>query len=184
MSHLEVVVPGGRTTWQTAMLTRIAVPGRLDSIEIRDLCESLKNNFGIFMPLVRTHPHLRQERLVGCTEQRHASGFLSRTFRNVLRPARMLPPIHVVYLRSAGAEIRIFISSTASLLISRIKRSGKFLHNVEPPERTMFRYNDLRRSRSVRVMASWTIWCTPGYSRPINSGSKRISGARYRSWPI
>lgn len=100
------------------------------------------------------------------------------TFLNVFKPARMPPPIHVVYFRSEGALTLIFISSTASLLISRIKRSGKFLHSVEPPERTMLRYNDLRRSRSVRVMASWTIWWTPGYSRPIISGSNRISGAR------
>lgn len=105
------------------------------------------------------------------------------TFLNVLSPARIPPPIQVVYFLSAGAEIRIFISSTANRLISRINRSGKFLHNVEPPERTMLRYRDLRRSKSVRVMASWTIWWTPGYSRPMSSGSKRISGARYRSWP-
>lgn len=106
------------------------------------------------------------------------------TFRNVLSPARIPPPIQVVYFRSAGAEIRIFMSSTANRLISRINRSGKFLHSVDPPDRTMLRYNDFRRSRSVRMMASWTIWCTPGYSRPMSSGSKRISGARKRSCPI
>lgn len=66
----------------------------------------------------------------------------------------MLPPIQVVYLRSAGAEIRIFMSSTASRLISRIRRSGKFLHSVEPPESTMLRYSDLRKSKSVRLIAS------------------------------
>jgi hypothetical protein len=48
----------------------------------------------------------------------------------------------------------------------------------------MLEYRSLRRSRSVRLMASTTIWCTPGYSRPMISGSKRISGARKRSAPI
>src|SRR5688572_25324707 len=33
-------------------------------------------------------------------------------------------------------------------------------------------------------MESTTIWCTPGYSSPMISGSKRISGARKRSGPI
>lgn len=76
------------------------------------------------------------------------------TLRNVLKPAKIPPPIQVVYFRSAGAEIRIFMSSTANRLISRISRSGKFLHSVEPPDRTMLRYRSLRRSRSVRVIAS------------------------------
>jgi hypothetical protein len=36
----------------------------------------------------------------------------------------------------------------------------------------------------VRLMASITIWCMPGYSSPMISGSKRISGARNLSAPI
>jgi hypothetical protein len=55
---------------------------------------------------------------------------------------------------------------------------------VLPPDKTIFPNSDFRRSRSVRFMASTTIWWMPGYSRPIISGSKRISGARKRSAPI
>lgn len=131
------------------------------------------DDLGVFMPFVCANPHLLLVSRAALTL--HAKRL---TFLKVLNPARIPPPIHVVYFRSAGAEIRIFMSSTANLLISRINRSGKFLQSVEPPERTMLRYSDFRRSRSVRVMASWTIWWTPGYSRPMSSGSKRISGAR------
>lgn len=60
---------------------------------------------------------------------------------------------------------------------------GLPLVSVEPPDNTMFPNSDLRRSRSVRLMASTTIWWIPGYSRPMISGSKRISGARKRSEP-
>jgi hypothetical protein len=135
------------------------------------------NDFRVFVPLVGANPHLQEvsESLVNLNKD--------STFRNVLNPARIPPPIQVVYFRSAGADMRIFMSSTAKRLISRINRSGKFLHSVEPPERTILRYSDFRRSRSVRIIASWTIWWTPGYSRPISSGSKRISGARNRSCP-
>jgi len=146
----------------------LLTPGRkafLDEFPVDD--------FGVFVPFVCANPHLF---LVSSAIQIHRASRL--TFLKVLNPARIPPPIHVVYFRSAGAEIRIFMSSTANLLISRINRSGKFLQSVEPPERTMLRYSDFRRSRSVRIMASWTIWWTPGYSRPISSGSKRISGAR------
>ena len=38
--------------------------------------------------------------------------------RKVLRPAKMLPPIHVEYLRSGGAEILIFMSGGARRFIS------------------------------------------------------------------
>ena len=96
----------------------------------------------------------------------------------------MLPPIQVEYLRSGGAKIFILMSLTASFWTSVKSRSPKPLVRVLPPERTMLEYRSLRKSRSVRLMESTTIWCTPGYSRPMISGSKRISGARKRSAPI
>lgn len=46
-------------------------------------------------------------------------------FLNVLRPARMLPPIQVEYLRSGGALIRILVSRRASFLTSCSSRSPK-----------------------------------------------------------
>lgn len=96
----------------------------------------------------------------------------------------MLPPIHVLYFRSGGANILIRMSFTASRCTSWSNRSPNPLHSVEPPDRTMFPNSDFRRSMSVRLMASTTIWCIPGYSRPISSGSNRISGAFHRSEPI
>lgn len=106
------------------------------------------------------------------------------TFLNVLSPARMLPPIQVLYLRSGGAKILMRMSRTANFCTSASSRSPKPLVSVLPPDSTMLLKSALRRSRSVRPMASTTIWCTPGYSSPIISGSKRISGARNRSWLI
>lgn len=119
------------------------------------LSEPLEDNFRVLVPFICAYPHLTKVKINKHEVVR--GSFVLHTFRNVLRPARILPPIQVVYLRSAGAEMRIFISSTASRLISRINRSGKFLHRVEPPESTMLWYSALRRSRSVRVIASWTI---------------------------
>lgn len=105
-----------------------------------------------------------------------------RTFRNVLRPARIDPPIQVLYLRSGGAKILIFISLTASLRTSLSSRSPKPRHksvgdhhyepyprdpsmlggliplvNVDPPDMTMFPNRAFRKSISVRLMASTTI---------------------------
>lgn len=106
------------------------------------------------------------------------------TFLNVLNPAKILPPIQVEYFLSGGAKILILISFTANLCTSCNSLSPKPLVKVLPPERTIFPNSDFRKSRSVRLIASTTIWWIPGYSRPIISGSKRISGARNRSAPI
>lgn len=46
------------------------------------------------------------------------SSALTHIFLNVLRPARILPPIQVEYLRSGGAEILIFVSLNASFFTS------------------------------------------------------------------
>lgn len=132
------------------------------------------------MPVVNAHPHLCL--LVQVSVSMHSR--VKHTLRKVLNPARILPPIHVEYLRSGGAKILILISLTASFCSSVSRRSPKPLVSVLPPDSTMLLYRDLRRSRSVRLMASTTIWCTPGYSSPIISGSNRISGARNRSVPI
>jgi len=53
-----------------------------------------------------------------------------RTFRNVLRLARIDPPIHVLYLRSGGAKILIFISLTAILRTSLSRRSPNPGHKL------------------------------------------------------
>lgn len=45
------------------------------------------------------------------------------TFLNVLNPARIDPPIHVLYFRSGGANILIFISLTARRRTSERRRS-------------------------------------------------------------
>lgn len=53
------------------------------------------------------------------TEKRN----LRLTFLNVLNPARIDPPIHVLYFRSGGANILIFISLTARRRTSERRRS-------------------------------------------------------------
>lgn len=132
------------------------------------------------MPVVNAHPHLLKQ----LESQLGSNWSVKHTFRNVLRPARILPPIQVEYFRSGGANIFILMSLTANFCNSVNSRSPKPFVKVLPPESTMLLYSDFRRSRSVRLMASTTIWCTPGYSRPMISGSKRISGALKRSAPI
>lgn len=81
------------------------------------------------------------------------------------------------------ARGRTLMSLSASFLTSFNSRSPNPRHSVLPPLRTTFENRLLRRSRSVRFMASTTTWCTPAYSAPISSGLKRTSGARNRSGP-
>lgn len=147
------------------------------------LCKFGVNDVRVLVPVVNAHPHLSRHSLATIRNILLGKDRML-TLRNVLRPARMLPPIHVEYLRSGGAKILMRMSLTASFCSSVSRRSPKPLVSVLPPERTMLLYRDLRKSRSVRLIASTTIWCTPGYSRPIISGSNRISGARNLSAPI
>jgi hypothetical protein len=56
----------------------------------------------------------------------------------VLNPARMLPPVHVVYIRSGGANILILMSFTASRCTSCSNLLPNPFVKVEPPESTMF----------------------------------------------
>lgn len=107
----------------------------------------------------------------------------NHTFLNVLNPANILPPIQVLYFRSGGANILIRVSLGASFCTSCSSRSPKPFVSVAPPDRMMFEYRDFLRSMSVLLIASTMIWCSPGYSSPINSGSNIISGARNRSGP-
>lgn len=66
-------------------------------------------------------------------------------FLNVLRPARIEPPIQVEYLRSGGAEMRIFVSRSASFLTSCNSRSPK-------PVRECERLYSLARERRGRTL--------------------------------
>lgn len=78
------------------------------------------------------------------------------TFLNVLRPARMLPPVHVVYFRSGGAYILILMSLTARRWTSCNNLSPNPFVKVDPPESTMLPNRSLRRSRSVLLIALTT----------------------------
>ena len=147
------------------------------------------NELRVFIPVVNADPHLSRHVSLHASDTTSATPGSQRsieprlTFLNVLRPAKMLPPIHVLYLRSGGAKILMRMSLMASRCSSCSSRSPKPRVSVEPPDSTMLPNSDLRRSMSVREMASTIIWCTPGYSSPMISGSKRISGARKRSDP-
>ena len=105
-------------------------------------------------------------------------------FLKVSNDAKMLPPIHVEYSRSCGAEMRILISLGASFFTSESNRSPKPLNSVDPPERTMFWKRSFRRSMSDLWMAKTRHSWRPSYSSPIRSGRKRTSGARNRAGPI
>ena len=132
------------------------------------------------MPIVDTDPHLSGPLIYHGA----VAGENGLTFRNVLNPAKMLPPIHVLYLRSGGAKILMRVSLAASRCISCSSRSPKPLVSVAPPDSTMPPKSAARRSRSVRAIDSANSRCAPGHSRLTSSGSKRISGARKRSGPI
>ncbi len=119
------------------------------------LCEFCMYDIRVLMPVVNVDPHLPTR--VSITDM--DSKLVCRpTFRNVLRPARILPPIHVLYFRSGGAKILIRMSLTASRCTSCNNLSPKPLHKVDPPDSTMLPNRDFRRSMSARLMASTTIW--------------------------
>jgi len=115
------------------------------------------------------------------------------TFRKVPNPARIEPPIHVVYFRSGGAKILIFVPLTA-------RRSNSFLTRwpkptlaslemdipfvrVVPPDNTIVPKRFVRRSISVRFIELNNISWTPWYSVPMISGLNKSSVARNRSAP-
>lgn len=81
------------------------------------------NYIWILVPIIDADPHLEQLKYtVSVIETNHkvyefggcVSRGLERTFLKVLRPARILPPIHVLYFRSGGAKILILMSLTAN----------------------------------------------------------------------
>lgn len=124
----------------------------LDNAGIGYLIKLRVYDFRIFMPIINMNPHL--QRLVS----RNGYSLMTRlTFRKVLKPARMLPPIHVLYFLSGGAKIFIRISLTASRCTSCNNLSPNPFVRVPPPESTMLPKSDFRRSMSVRLMASTTI---------------------------
>jgi len=73
----------------------------------------------------------------GRKKERNSFVCVALTFLNVLNPAKMLPPIHVEYLRSGGAKILMRMSLTATRCTSDSRRSPKPLVSVLPPDSTM-----------------------------------------------
>lgn len=96
------------------------------------LCELGMDDVGVLMPIINTNPHLLQ---VSILTKNNATASL--TFRKVLNPAKMLPPIQVEYFLSGGAKILMRISLTANFCSSVKRRSPKPFVNVLPPESTM-----------------------------------------------
>lgn len=120
------------------------------------LCELCVDYIRVLMPVINADPHLQYCQQVSPV----ISSFNSRmqhTFLNVLKPAKILPPIQVEYFLSGGAKIFIRMSLTANRCTSVKRRSPKPLVSVLPPDSTMFAYSAFRRSRSVLLMESTTI---------------------------
>lgn len=67
---------------------------------------------------------------------------------NVLRLARIEPPIHTEYFLSGGAIILIFMVAGASAVISFCMRSAMPGYIVVPPDNTELAYRSLRMSTS------------------------------------
>lgn len=74
-------------------------------------CKFRMNNIGILMPVINAHPHLQYGLVI---LRQKTLDILKHTFLNVLRPAKILPPIQVEYFLSGGAKILILISLTAN----------------------------------------------------------------------
>lgn len=91
----------------------------------------------VLLPSFVAHPHLSQTFISLDLLAYHIKVANKLTFLNVLNPARILPPIHVLYFLSGGAKILIRISFTAILCTSYKSRSPKPFVNVAPPESTM-----------------------------------------------
>ena len=168
LSVLDASPCGGSVHW-TEMKCALLWPS----------CEFSVYYIWILLPGVFLYPHLAP---FSFHQKCKKLGYL--TFLNVLSPARILPPVHVVYFLSGGANILIRISLTASRCTSCKSLSPKPFVKVQPPERTILPYSDFLKSISARLIASTTIWWIPEYSSPINSGLNSISGARNRSTPI
>lgn len=111
------------------------------------------------------------------------SAFVTQILRNVERPARIDPPVHVVKSLSVGAVIRIFMSGGAIFRVSLRSRLQKPLNMVEPPESTIPCQRFRRRSMSDRAMALVSTSWIPRDSSPTSAGLKRASGARKRAGP-
>lgn len=134
------------------MLQNICIGHWTDNAGIGYLVKLRVYNFRVLMPIIDMDPHL--QRIVNMNRSLLV---VRLTFRKVLNPARILPPIHVLYFLSGGAKIFIRMSLTASLCTSCSNLSPKPLVRVPPPESTMLPKSDFRRSMSVRLMASTTI---------------------------
>lgn len=88
-----------------------------NSWDLRTFCELGKfgmDDIRIFVPVIDIDPHLPLEYQLQlkCQCSHLEYGI---TFRNVLNPAKILPPIQVLYFRSGGAKILMRISLTANL---------------------------------------------------------------------
>lgn len=104
-------------------------------LPFRESCEFCVDNIWVFVPIINAHQHLSHLLVTHINLLSQIHGPL--TLRKVLKPARMLPPIHVEYLRSGGAKIFILMSLTASFCSSVKSRSPKPFVSVLPPDRTM-----------------------------------------------
>jgi hypothetical protein len=120
---------GGKRLWRRHRW-RVASQHGLNVISTRIWCGGCPDSLAI-RPSLPTSAHACQ------LYPRIMATRLGLTFLNVLRPARMLPPVHVVYMRSGGASILILMSFTASLCTSCNNLLPNPLVKVDPPESTM-----------------------------------------------
>lgn len=91
--------------WRTAFGANGNVP--YHTLRLGKLC---MDDVWVFLPFILLDPHL-------CFVSAPVKSSVPSeqlTFLKVLRPARILPPVHVVYILSGGANILILISLTAN----------------------------------------------------------------------
>lgn len=103
---------------------------------------------------------------------------------NVLRLARIEPPIQTEYFLSGGAITLIFMVGGASVVISFCIRSAIPGYMVVPPESTELAYRSLRMSTSHFMIELYVVSCMPQDSMPKKLGWNIASGQRKRSLPI
>jgi hypothetical protein len=103
---------------------------------------------------------------------------------NVLKEARIDPPIQTLYFLSGGATTLILMLLGARAVISLFILSAMPGNIVDPPLRTMLPYRSFLMSTSHFMIDWYVVSCMPGDSIPTRDGWNSTSGHLNLSAPI